>query len=356
LVVTPSVRSFPPEYFNETNGRADHVIIDDSNGTADRSGLKELDNVIYVDDAFQDKYLTPQQRALVPRRNPSCKNFGLIYAWREGYDLVVLLDDDTDTRVTPDFLDHVPVNKTVKAVGYHTRSGWANTMKTVQNERKVDLFARGYPYEHRCEPWEWTEEREVVSSFNEGMWLGTPDINGIDKLTMQPEEYVLTKGRCDPTHVYLETGQHLPLSIMNVQFKRDLIPAFYQPSDYPLYGAFRVRRHDDIWSSYFLKKVMDVRGDTMTFGNPLVYHHQTSNAVKEAISENVSNLIQPFLTHALDAALTFVVEGRSYAQNAVYLAEGAVETLDIVGVPSEEFKKILIDYFTKAAAWARLFD
>jgi hypothetical protein len=341
----PSIRELPLAYL-EPLGDTPVIVVDDSDGKAPRHERK---HITYVDYAFQDRYL-PNASKIIPRHNPSCKDFGLLFAYREGYDVVILLDDDCDLRVTPDFLDQVPIHKQVMALPFHSSSGWLNTMLLLTHSD--GMWARGYPYEHRHEACTISGgAQSVMPRFNEGLWCGTPDINGIDKLNglegVTNPDRRLAHGR-----VYLGRDQKLPLSIMNVQLDAKLIPAFYQPSDYHMPAGFRVRRHDDVWSMYVLKALMDIRGDVATAGAPMCWHRKEGDMVKEVLSEHYTNLIQPHLTTLIDMVKPYISPG-SYGDMAWQL--GSLMRDWARYVPGQ-FQDVLVDYGAKIQAWAEICD
>lgn len=370
IVVTPSVRAFPPEYFQSiTEAGIPHLIIDDSQGKADRSGLEQMPNAILVDQKLKREYLGEylSQSGLIPSGNPSCKNFGLHYAWTRGFKRVILLDDDCDTR-TGNFLEDIPVGKKVTARTYHTPSGWLNTLKQLS---RTDLYARGYPYEHRGEDVAYSMPVTITPSFNEGLWYQTPDINGVDKLQMTKQWPAFSEDNVPwsipedgliaipyPSYVALNSNQEqkLPLSIMNVQLDTALVPAFWQPPDFGVYDNFRIRRHDDIWSMMFLKTLMNIRGDIATVGKPMIRHTKAGDMYGEILSEHCTNLIQPWLERVLDycAPIVYRNSERSYAGMAYTLADYmriAIVKLEVPGA----FASILDTYAKYAREWASLF-
>jgi len=360
IVVTPSVRAFDPEYFRPIiDADIPHIIIDDSKGQADRSGLKEMPNAIYADEKFKYRYLgsSTSLRILIPSGNPSCKNFGLYYAWQEGFQRVILLDDDC--KVGETFLDDVPVGKQVIASRVSSNSGWYNTL---QQLGRTDLYARGYPYHFRTSVQDYYDEVSVESSFNEGLWYRTPDINGVDKLAKirngQDGDWYLDE---QTTYVYPEyalmtRAQKLPLSIMNVQLDAALIPAFWQPPDYNVYDNFRIRRHDDIWSMMFLKTLMNIVGDLVTVGKPMISHMKAGDTYNEILSEHCTNLIQPYLEKVIEESASSVVlkNERTYAGMAVNLAKTMRNNIVRTFVPGY-FAQILDLYTIAAEKWAELF-
>lgn len=351
LCVIPSIRDINMGYL-EPLGSTDICVIDDSNGGINKHvGPKNIKVLDYAD----RKKLLGANDELVPRKSPSCKGVGLYKAWVDGYDGVILLDDDVDLRVSPDYLERIPVGKEVTAI---TNNGpWLNTMQLLG---EPDLWARGFPYGWRGHTNIQTDPRiNVTSSFNAGLWCGTPDINGADKMLLHDkygkdlaDKMVTNPARLCYVSCVLQPQQWLPLSIMNVQLRRELIPAFYQPPDYPTNSGFTVRRHDDVWSCLLLKSLMDIRGDVMTAGAPIGWHRKAGDMVKECLAEHVSNLAQMWVHMAIMGAAAAV--SGSYADMAIdvgrYMHAHALDNCP------PAFAGIIADYGRRTAQWASMFQ
>jgi len=172
-IVMPSIRQPNLDYL-EPLGDTPVCVIDDSNGNISKKLASHITVLDYND---RDKMLG-RKAWLIPEKNPSCKNLGLYWAWKEGFDTIILLDDDCDCRVSPNYLDEIPVNKPSTKFKVNTPNSWVNTMQCLGEDV---MWARGFPYEYRHEPNTYDKEQTVVSKFNEGLWTGTPDINGMDK-------------------------------------------------------------------------------------------------------------------------------------------------------------------------------
>ena len=71
---------------------------------------------------------------------------------------------------------------------------------------------------------------------------------------------------------------------MNLAFRREIIPAFYQlPMDD---NPWKIGRFDDIWSGFFVKKVADVLNKWIITGYPLCIHNKSKrNGFKDLIAE-----------------------------------------------------------------------
>jgi hypothetical protein len=376
LVVIPSIRPVNPEYLEALKG-FDIFICDDSDGKVDRRYITEKQyerdgfSKIYLgDQAMRDRLIPKGKEHLFARHCPSVKSLGLYFAWKGSYKAVILIDDDVDTRrVSPE--DFMVIKRPRYVGAYSNESGWLNTI-TILKGPDTDIYARGYPYEFRGEDTIQLDHGTIYSLFNEGLWMGTPDINGVDKLEMSremcldhnlwasedPPWYIDPGDYSQAPDVLIGQGQHLPLSIMNVQMDTSLIPAFYQPPDYRMYRSYKIRRHDDIWSCYFLKAVMDYLDLPMTAGSPILWHRKAGDPISEVLSEHHTNLIQPHITRTIDrASELLLMDGRTedIAEISEALAILAVGGMDPYPSPSR-WHTVMVDYFKACREWAQLFQ
>jgi len=343
VIIMPSIRQPNLEYL-EPLGDTPVIVIDDANGSIPR----DIAPHIQVTNANLWHEAASEVAWLIPQKNPACKNLGLYDAWFLGHDTIILLDDDCDCRVEPEFLYKININRTSTTHRVSTPHNWYNPMGLLG---ETSMWSRGFPYEYRHEPTPLLRDpyfgEQVRPMFNEGLWTGTPDINGIDKFVT---DNVTAERTCGFTQVALTRGQYLPLSIMNVQLHRDLIPAFYQPPDYSLPGGHRIRRHDDVWSFLFLKTLMDVRGDVATVGRPIVWHRKEGDRIQETLSEHGSNLIQRDLYDTIQNMVDRITPA-SYAEMAVEAGHLMRKYNRGRGI----FHDIISDYAKRIVAWAELF-
>jgi len=373
LVIVPSIRPVNLEYLS-TLRDLDIFIADDSDGKVDRSDILNhrykrdgFKNIVLGSRSFGYKYIPSNCRDLFAKYCPSIKSLGLYYAWEEGYKAIILIDDDVDTRATG--LDgFLRIGKLEKKIdGFYSPSGWFNTLSLINNSNAI--YARGYPYEYRGESHRIVKNTaDAVPAFNQGLWMGTPDINGIDKINMD-REYLkrAISGELDdgetPWHIDITevknqikigVGQRLPLSIMNVQMAVSLIPAFYQPSDY-IVDRFKIRRHDDIWSMYFLKKIMDMNNLDTTVGEPLLWHRKAGDPIGETLSEHCTNIIQGIFTDIVDMAAgdVYLTGNMDICTQSIVLANKCWQLTSRMA--KGLWKTVLEDYFTKCSRWARMF-
>lgn len=369
LLVMPTIRRPNLAYLEPLIGRVDVAVIDDTDGEILKHGWPKGFTVFDYSD--RERLMGREaENALVPRKSPSGKNFGLWLAHDAGYDGVITLDDDVDLRVTPDYFDKIPVGREVAATSAARVNLWCNP--TGDMVPGNDLVSRGVPYDSRpalgsvipaARRPDYNAVR-VSPVFNQGMWSGCPDINGIDKIKLDLEghgDLITDPNRRFEGYQVATRGTRLPCSIMNCQFVSGLVPAFYQPPDYPLRSGWRVRRHDDVWSCRFVKVCADIRGDAFTFGEPIGHHVKEGDPHHEAVTENVTNLIQTHFDRCLDDA-AFLCSGLDpatpYAELAAVLAVRFGESVNRLHnhhrVPPQ-FAQILSDYASRCRQWAELF-
>ncbi|MCJ7779062.1 MAG: hypothetical protein MUP16_12210 [Sedimentisphaerales bacterium] len=343
IVVIASIRNINHDYLSVIPDDIPIVVVDDSNGNIKKSHH----NVTVINYKDQEDYLG-EYVDLIPRKTPSCKNFGLIYAYREGYQRVIGLDDDVDLRVSPDFMSDADIiGKEAELPYVSSENGWFNPCSMLKNGKQ---YSRGYPYELRGvrENYKYENEKKKVV-FNAGLWTGTPDINGIDKLNRE----VFTENELkEPQRVGVAKNTVFPLSIMNYQILTECIPAFYQPPDFDMTDGFRVRRHDDVWSALILKYLADKKGDGMTVGKPIVDHTKSGDINAEILSEHFTNLIHHDFCNVIQEATNRVMPSS-------YLDMYRQTALNIVEIASKKVRGIYDEVFLalaeKMLRWGEIF-
>ncbi len=210
---------------------------------------------------------------LIPARSHAQTSFGLLYLWAEGFDYGVFLDDDTRPHADVDFFGAHLANLGA-AEGLTVRSSderWVNVLE----DTPYDLYPRGYPYSAMDE----TERRreagraEVVAS--QGLWTDVPDLDAARILVggdLRGQSDVRLAAEDYGEDFLVAPGNYLTVCSMNLAFRREVVPAFYQfPMDDNEWG---VGRFDDIWSGVLLKRAADVMDARVRSGAPLCHHHK----------------------------------------------------------------------------------
>jgi hypothetical protein len=141
---------------------------------------------------------------------------------------------------------------------------------------------------------ETVEERATTVSnvvASQGLWTNVPDLDAVRILMdgdLQGQAQTLTS-REDFTEDFVTApGNYLTVCSMNLAFKREVIPAFYQlPMDD---NEWEVGRFDDIWSGVFLKRACDVLGAQIYNGGPLCEHNKAPRSTFDDLHNEVAGL------------------------------------------------------------------
>jgi hypothetical protein len=213
---------------------------------------------------------------LIPEASHAQTSFGLLYLWANGFEFGVFLDDDTrphdpETDFFGSHLANLRVDEPVTHVG--SDADWVNVL--YQNADEHGLYPRGYPYSAMGETVDtWTERPDRVVA-SQGLWTDVPDLDAVrvlmDGSTNGRADTRLSPADFDGGERFVAAPDNqLTVCSMNLAFRRDVVPAFYQlPMDDNEWG---VGRFDDIWSGVFLKRAADLLDDAVLSGGPLCAH------------------------------------------------------------------------------------
>ncbi|WP_096389676.1 alpha-1 4-glucan-protein synthase [Halopenitus persicus] len=229
---------------------------------------------------------------LVPAASHAETSFGLLYMWaHDRFEYGFFIDDDTLPEPEDDFfgrhMENLAFEGEVESVSSDT--DWVNVLH--QNDDEHGLYPRGYPYAAMDETVETATETvdDVVAS--QGLWTNVPDLDAVRILMdgdLQGQAQTRTS-RSDFTGDFVAAeGNYLTVCSMNLAFKREVIPAFYQlPMDD---NEWDVGRFDDIWSGVFLKRACDVLGKTIYNGYPLCEHNKAPRSTFDDLTNEVAGL------------------------------------------------------------------
>jgi len=228
---------------------------------------------------------------LIPARSHAQTSFGLLYLWAHDHPYGVFIDDDTRPHDDVDFfgthLRNLTETRTVESV--RSDENWVNVLYHSADDH--GLYPRGYPYAAMDEAVE-TGEQEVSDVIaSQGLWTNVPDLDAV-RILMDGDlqgqaETRLTTADFGPDFV-AEPGQYLTVCSMNLGFKREVVPAFYQlPMDD---NEWSVGRFDDIWSGVFLKRAADVLEKDIVTGDPLCRHDKAPRSTFDDLHNEVAGL------------------------------------------------------------------
>ena len=305
-VIVPTVRSFEVcrDYVDNARqhgfdvDRLSFVLVteDHRDTRAMRAMLGELGVDGEVFDAsrrerwFRDRGLEAYAD-LIPAHSHAQTSFGLLYLWAGGYEFGVFVDDDTRPHPDADFFGRHLRNLQYEGPVDRVRSdeGWVNVL--YQRADEHGLYPRGYPYGAMGETVQvdTTSVDDVVVS--QGLWTNVPDLDAVrilhDGDLSGRAETRLSADDYDDSFVTAR-GSYLTVSSMNLAFRREVVPAFYQlPMDD---NDWNVGRFDDIWSGVFVKRACDQLGAHVLSGHPLCVHDKAPRSTFDDLANEAPGL------------------------------------------------------------------
>jgi hypothetical protein len=289
IIVIPTNRSVHLDYLTpliESGARI--IIVDDSEGSV-RVEHPQFKVYTWAD---RRRMLGPLENA-IPKGNGACRDFGFYIAWKEaGNDEIIVALDDDCLVYHADFVDRVEaaLSDCVRPVA--TPKDVHLNILDLYAGMPGNLFPRGFPYAARANfrPCTFETVAQHAPKFSLGLWQGVFDINAIDKL--HGPAYLHKDASLHYESVILPPGCLVSVCSMNMQFRRELIPAVYQlPMHIEVLPGWVIDRYGDIWGGHILKTLMDVRGDAMVAGGPMILHLKEGNFTRNIWQEHVCHLV-----------------------------------------------------------------
>ncbi|MFA5862016.1 MAG: alpha-1 4-glucan-protein synthase [Candidatus Thermoplasmatota archaeon] len=192
----------------------------------------------------------------------------------------IFLDDDTwpvaDNPLVSMHLANLEHEGPIQTL--RSTSRWVNVLHHSPRTRR--MYPRGYPYGAMSEELTTSMAKHGPVIASQGLWTAVPDldaariaslggVNGVPSVHLETSDF---GGLFN-----VAPGDYLTVCSMNLAFRREAIPAFYQlPMDD---NPWKVGRFDDIWSGVMLKRIADARGASILSGPPLCDHRKAPRSV-----------------------------------------------------------------------------
>lgn len=193
---------------------------------------------------FTPNHLMSKYADAIVNFNGGVRNLGFAYVAKilPDVEYIITLDDDT-VPVGDPIQDHLD------ALNMRVPISWFST---------ASEYMRGFPYKVR-------DEAEVVLSH--GVWEGVADWDA-------PTQLVNGNHPVEFPKVPIPKGIYFPMCIMNVGFKRKMLPWMYQAPPAP---EMNIGRTDDIFCGILAKREIDKQGWAAVTGFARVNHQRASN-------------------------------------------------------------------------------
>ncbi|MFC6962176.1 alpha-1 4-glucan-protein synthase [Halocatena marina] len=262
---------------------------------------------------------------LVPAASHAETSFGLLYMWEnQQYEYGFFIDDDTLPHPDFDFFgrhfENIAFEGEIESVASDEQ--WVNVL--YQNFDEHGLYPRGYPYSAMHENVDIGTEQvdDVVAS--QGLWTNVPDLDAVRILMdgdLQGQAQTRTSSDDFDGDFVAREGEYLTVCSMNLAFRREVVPAFYQlPMDD---NPWEVGRFDDIWSGVFLKRACDILGKQIYNGYPLCEHNKAPRSTFDDLNNEVPALeLNEHVWEIVDAVGD---DATSYAEAFDAMASALVE-------------------------------
>jgi len=242
-------------------------------------------------DAWYRDHGVAEYEHVVPAASHAETSFALLYMWAGDYEYGVFIDDDTLPHDDVDFFGRHMANLAYEGDITEVSSDerWVNVL--YQNVEEHELYPRGYPYSAMDETVETglATVDDVVAS--QGLWTNVPDLDAVRILMdgdLQGQAQTRLTADDYGEDFVAAPGEYLTVCSMNLAFRREVIPAFYQlPMDD---NEWDVGRFDDIWSGVFLKRACDVLGKQIYNGAPLCEHNKAPRSTFGDLNNEVPGL------------------------------------------------------------------
>ncbi|MCB9222892.1 MAG: hypothetical protein R2780_13495 [Crocinitomicaceae bacterium] len=289
IVIIPTAREINLNYLSPLiDHGARFIIVDDSPGNI---SVNHPSFEVYNWN-HQEKMLGQHQKA-IPRKNGACRDFGFYIAWKESdkEEIIIALDDDCDV-VNQDFASLVEASLEMAERPVATGTGLHLNALDLYEDIPKNVFPRGFPYSSRIDYKEAIFIDKIASkpSFNLGLWTSVFDINAIDKI--KGPEWNHPNATLKHPGVVVPKDTFISVCSMNMHFRSELIPAVYQlPMHVEVFPGWPIDRYGDIWGGFILKLLMDIKGDTMTMGSPIIDHLKEGNYERNIWQEHTCHLV-----------------------------------------------------------------
>ena len=229
-------------------------------------------------------YLSPKKQEKIDKKLSNLigwnciqrRNFGILYAWKNGADIVAVVDDDNIPY--KNWGKNLLINNKTK-VNFYKTNALAFDPISVTNHK--NLWHRGFPIQILDKRNNIKKQKKIIKpDIQADFWNGDPDIDAICRMEHHP--ICKFKDKYFP----LASNKVSPFNSQNTFISKKVLPHYFL---FPHIG-----RMDDIWASFYVL----IKGFKVAYNKASVFqkrneHDLTKDMLKEFIGyENNLNLIK----------------------------------------------------------------
>ena len=235
----------------------------------------KLKNGVYLSPKKQEK-IDKKLSDLIGWNCIQRRNFGILYAWKNGADIVAVVDDDNIPY--KNWGKNLLINNKTK-VNFYKTNALAFDPISVTNHK--NLWHRGFPIQILDRRNNVKKQQKIIKpDIQADFWNGDPDIDAICRMEHHP--ICKFKDKYFP----LASNKVSPFNSQNTFISKKVLPHYFL---FPHIG-----RMDDIWASFYVLS----KGFMVVYNKASVFqkrneHDLTKDMLKEFIGyENNLNLIK----------------------------------------------------------------
>jgi len=235
----------------------------------------KLKNGIYLSPKKQEK-IDKKLSDLIGWNCIQRRNFGILYAWKKGADIVAVVDDDNIPF--KNWGKNLLINNKIKTNFYKTK---ALAFDPISATNHKNLWHRGFPIQILDQRKNIKKQKKIIKpDIQADFWNGDPDIDAICRMEHHPNCKFKDK------YFPLASNKVSPFNSQNTFISKKVLPHYFL---FPHIG-----RMDDIWASFYVIS----KGFKVVYNKASVFqkrnqHDLTKDMLKEFIGyENNLRLIK----------------------------------------------------------------
>ena len=200
--------------------------------------------------------------SVLPWKSLSRRNLAFLAALKDGADIVISVDDDNMPMSESYFWDYEHIFETpFNGLAASSDTHWFDPGQLLVPQTKH----RGIPHGRHRHRYETVTNAKIGAAA--GLVLGDPDIDATTRIEHYPDIHQVSQ--LAHSGVIVSHCIHAVFNSQNSAVLREFVPAWFMPPG--------VGRHDDIFASLIVQRVMRDRGYHVHFGRPFAWQQRNEH-------------------------------------------------------------------------------